>query len=158
MEQYISICPVCGHVYGHSNVKTIPCGNCGKSETVESGYMKDAWEVMSSEEKGKVIASCKTKESVPLVYNDSSVSFFGNIYSNPGKTIRGLAAVFYLIIVAIGIFLGVATMVATEKILLGILIIVVVALLGYFSGLGLAAFGKLVENSTEIVKLLKDKQ
>lgn len=158
MDQYISICPICGHVYGHSNVKTIPCGNCGKSETVESGYMKAAWEQMSSAEKANVVATCKTMQGTSLVDQEPSQRLFGSSYSNPGRALVILAIVLRSIVSGIGVFVGIATIFVTKKVLLGLLIILVVPLLGYISGLGLAAFGRLVENTTELVKLAKEKE
>ena len=78
------------------------------------------------------------------------------MYHNSGAIVKGLATVIVALMMLAVIVGGVFFIVQTEKFGLGALIIVGGCLAAWLSGLMLAAFGELVQNSYKILKVLNE--
>ena len=90
--------------------------------------------------------------------NDAS---FSGIFSNPGKTLLSMAKAFFWICSIIGLFVGIFLGNTTDifgyqdfNFVLFIIPLVIGIVVGYFGGLGLAAFGDLVVNVKDIKSTL----
>lgn len=151
MEQSISICPVCGHVYGHSNVKTISCGNCGKSMTADSGYTKAQWEGLSAEKQEEIIANLMVNAPEK---NDKKII----VYGNTGKSIRSFAVICCLASVILGLLIAIGLDLVFEKIILSVVVFAIMCVMSWLEYLLLAGFGELIENSSKILDMLKKTQ
>lgn len=98
----------------------------------------------------------RSSDSIHSQFSQSS----GGLYSNPGRTLKVLAKVFFFLFAAIGIVSGIvlgstpARYHGEFNFWLFLLPSATGVIVGYFGGLSLAAFGDLVSNAKEIKDLL----
>jgi|GEM_PF-4963780 len=76
------------------------------------------------------------------------------MYKNTGKKIKTLATVIAVLLMIIPVVLGIGSLLQAN-ILLGVAILIIGPFLAWLSGLLLAGFGELVENTHEQLALLR---
>ena len=104
---------------------------------------------------GEATAKADCSESEML--NDSGESrgaSGGGLYSNPGKTLKAIAVVMFILELIAAIIVAVLL---SDNVLMAVIIIVGGAIVAYLSGLMLAAFGDLAMNVNAIKKKLCSK-
>lgn len=79
------------------------------------------------------------------------------MYNNSGAKVKGLATVIVTLSMIGSVILGLILMVATESFLLGAIVIGNGCFVAWLSGLMLAAFGEMVENTYYLRKVVTEK-
>lgn len=79
------------------------------------------------------------------------------MYKNSGAKVKGLATTITTLVMIGSILFGLIIIVASKSFLTGLIFAVVGCFIGWLSGLMLAAFGELVENSYHIRQMLTEK-
>lgn len=169
MEQNISICPVCGHVYGHSVAEQIPCGDCGKSLTTFSGYSSDSWNKLSASEKKDIIKAIKANQDNiespnnytttvvedPVSTNEATTTPDPMLYQNPGHAISAYARICCIASIILDLLVAIGLYSLLDSFLVSAIVFAVMCVMSYLSYLLLAGFGTLVENSSKILQKLE---
>lgn len=76
------------------------------------------------------------------------------MYNNSGAKVKGLATTLATLLIIGSILLGICVMAVTESFLIGALVMAFGCLTGWLSGLLLAAFGEMVENTYYLRKMM----